>query len=378
MLNKNLFIEGDNIDALLLLQQEYTNKVKMIYIDPPYNTGKKFIYKDKHADVECTHATWINMMKPRLELARNLLKEDGVIFISIDDSEQPRLRLLCDSIFGEENFVSTIVWQKKCARQNDAKYFSANHDFILCYAKIKKQLKIYGLPRTEKQDQGYKNPDNNSRGVWKAGSLTVARHTEKDRYPLMTPGGQVAYPTHGRSWKTTKEKMQGLIADNRIYFPVNGKPMFKCFLSDVKQSITPTNLWMHEDVGHTTEATKQLKALFDGHRVFDYSKPVRLIKQMLTLTTKDDDIVLDFFAGSATTAHAVMDKNSEDGGNRKYIMVQIAEDIDFKSAAYSNGYNNIAEIALDRIRRASKLYENTDTKFIHYKIIDKELFHVEH
>lgn len=378
MLNKNLFIEGDNIDALLLLQKEFTNKVKLIYIDPPYNTGKKFIYKDKSDTTECTHAAWINMMKPRLELAKNLLKEDGVIFISIDDSEYPRLRLLCDSIFGENNFITTIIWQKKYTPQSNVKYFSPSHDFILCYAKNKKNVEIYGLPRTEKQDKAYKNPDSDPRGVWQAIDLTTPAFRIKNQYPIVTPSGKEAYPAHGRSWMTPEHNMKELIADNRIYFPANGRPAFKRFFSDVRQSLTPTTIWKYEDVGHTTEAAKKLKTLFDGQKVFDYSKPVRLIKQIITLTTKDDDIVLDFFAGSATTAHAVMEKNSEDGGNRKYIMVQLPESIDFKSAGYSNGYNNIAEIAIERIRRAAKLYDNIDKEFIHYRIENKQLFHVEH
>ncbi len=378
MLNKNLFIEGDNIDALLLLQQEYTNKVKLIYIDPPYNTGLKFIYKDKSADVECTHTSWINMMKPRLELARNLLTEDGSIFISIDDNEQARLKLLCDEVFGECNFVNTMIWEKKSAPQNNGKHFSANHDFILCYAKNKNDFNIYGLPRTEKQDKEYKNPDNDPRGVWASHSLSVGGHTERLIYPIITPSGKTAYPSHGRSWRTSEDKMQELIKDNRVYFPVNGMPAYKRFLSEVKQSLTPTTIWKYDDVGHTTEAAQKLRSLFDGQKIFDYSKPVRLIKQIITLTTKDDDIVLDFFAGSATTAHAVMEKNSEDGGDRKYIMVQIAEEVDKKAAAYNVGYNTIAEIALARIRRAANLYDNIDKEFVHYRIENKELFHVKH
>ena len=351
----------------------------MIYIDPPYNTGKDFVYKDNFKDnlknyLEITgqlgeegqklstnsdsngryHSDWLNMMYPRLKLARNLLTDNGVIFISMDENEIHNLRKICDEIFGEENLIEEIIWEKKFAPQNDAKYFSLNHEQILCYGKNKNLFERILLPMTEEQKSRYKNPDNDFRGPWQSDNLTVARLSEKDRYGILTPSGKEILPTEGRCWGVSKEKMQELIKDNRIWFGEKGEktPRLKRFLSEIQQGIVPISLWYYEEVGHTQEASKEVKAIFDDKKFFDYPKPVKLIKKMLLISSKEEDIILDFFSGSATTAHAVMQLNAEDGGNRKYIMVQLPEPCDEKSEAYKVGYKNICEIGKERIRRA--------------------------
>ena len=374
---KNLYIEGDNLEVLKLLQTAYYRKVKMIYIDPPYNTGNDFVYADDFADPisrykEITqqttksnpetmgryHTNWLNMMYPRLRLAANLLRDDGVIFISIDDNEQSNLRKLCDETFGEENLVTQIIWQKKYTRANDAKWFSDNHDFILCYAKNKEQLLINLLPRNDDQLSAYSNPDNHPKGVWKATPLHAKSGTNTKPYTFSN--GVVWQPPAGTFRRFNDESMQEMEKNNEIWFGSDGKqiPSRKSFLCDVKSGVTPVTIWPYDEVGHNHEANNELKAL-ELNGIFNNPKPTRLIKRILQLTTSSDDIILDFFSGSATTAHAVMRLNAEDGGSRQFIMVQVPEGCDEKSEAYKAGYKNICEIGKERIRRAgAKIMHN--------------------
>ena len=295
----NIFIEGDNLEVLKLLQKSYSNKIKMIYIDPPYNTGNDFVYKDNYKDnlknyLEISgqnniegkpksteansnshgryHSNWLNMMYPRLKLARNLMTDDGVIFISIDDNEQANLKKLCDEIFGEENYIQEIIWEKKFAPQNDAKYFSLNHEQVFCYAKNKSLFKRNLLPMTEDQISRYKNPDNDPRGAWQSDNLTVSTYSASYDYPITNPNGQIINPPHGRCWRTSKEKLNELIADNRIWFgsDSNGVPRIKRFLSEVQQGMVPISIFYHTEVGHTQSASKYLKELFNDKKYFDY------------------------------------------------------------------------------------------------------------
>ena len=371
---QNLYIEGDNLEVLKLLQTSYYRKVKMIYIDPPYNTGNDFVYADDFADPlerykEVTqqttksnpetmgrfHTNWLNMMYPRLRLAANLLRDDGVIFISIDDNEVTNLRKVCDEVFGEENFVASVIWEKKYSPANDAKWLSDNHDFILIYAKQKEIWRPKLLPRGEEQNSRYTNRDNDPRGDWKAADMTVKSYSASYDYPIKTPSGRIVKPSEGRCWNTSKENFEKLVADNRIWFGENGDnmPAMKKFLTEVKDGIVPLTIWKYEEVGHNQEGRQELKKLFDDKGYFDGPKPIRLISKILKIANLDkDDIILDFFSGSATTAHAVMQLNAEDGGNRQFIMVQLPELCDKKSEAYKAGYKNICEIGKERIRRA--------------------------
>ncbi len=296
------------------------------------------------------------MMYERLLIARDLLKDDGVIFISIDDNEVHNLRHLCDEVFGERNYIQEIIWEKKFSPQNDAKYFSLNHEQILCYAKNKEKFQRNLLPMTEEQISRYKNPDNDPRGPWQSDNLTVARKTERDIYEIITPSGKKIYPPEGRSWAVSKQKFEELLKDNRIWFGPNGDnvPRLKRFLSEIQQGMVPKSIWYNSEVGHTQEARQETKKLFDNKAFFDYPKPVRLLKRILHISTSKNDIILDFFSGSATTAHTVMELNAEDGGNRQFIMVQIPEKVDEKSEAYKAGFRTIAEIGRERIIRAAK------------------------
>ncbi|MBL7869738.1 MAG: site-specific DNA-methyltransferase [Flavobacterium lindanitolerans] len=389
----NIYIEGDNLEVLKLLQESYLNKIKMIYIDPPYNTGKDFVYKDNFAKASEEellesgqkdeynqklvanpetngryHSDWLSMMYPRLKLARNLLTEDGVIFISIDDNEVHNLRKICDEIFGEGNFMANIVWQKKFSRSNDATYFSTMHDHILCYARNnildnKNGWKIGLLPRGEEIPKGYSNPDNDSRGIWTSVALQAKSGSDKSKYEIITPTGRVCLPPNGRYWSVSKESYEKLLSENRIWFGVegNGTPRQKTFLSEVQEGLRPNTILFHSEVGHNQEGKQETKNIFENIGVFDGPKPVKLLKHLSLITNlKTDSIILDFFSGSATTAHATMQLNAEDGGNRKYIMVQLPETTDEKSEAYKAGYKNICEIGKERIRRAAnKIKEET-------------------
>lgn len=385
---ENLFIEGENLEVLKVLQKSYHGKVKMIYIDPPYNTGSDaFIYPDKFSETREEylgrigdkdetgymtreglfrrnskdsghyHSNWLSMMYPRLFLARNLLREDGVIFVSIDDNEVHNLRLLMNEVFGEENFVASIIWEKKFSPQNDAKWFSDNHDYVIVYSKNKEIWRPVLLKRNGSESR-FSNPDNDPRGIWASSDMTVKTYNEKYDYPITTPNGKTINPTKGRCWAMPFEKMQDLINDNRVWFGKDGSnvPRFKTFLSEVKEGIVPLTLWKHVEVGHNQEGRQELKKLFSDNAVFDGPKPVRLLKRALELSTlpEDSSIILDFFSGSCTTAHAVLALNKEDGGSRKFICVQLPEKCDEKSEAFKAGYKTIAEIGKERIRRVIK------------------------
>ena len=378
---QNLYIEGDNLEVLKLLQNSYMGKVKMIYIDPPYNTGNDFVYHDdfhrtQREEDEAAgvineegqrmvkntesngkfHSDWCSMIYARLMVARSLLSNDGVIFISIDDSEQRNLKNICDEILGESNFLAQVVWERAYAPINLKKHFSNSHDYIICYAKNIDALICNGLPRSSNQNNDYKNVDNDPRGPWKAGNPSVGPAVEKNIYEITSPNGKVFLPPSGRSWLYSKERFQEMLNDNRIYWGKDGNSCWapKMFLSEVKQGVTPMTIWKYTDVGHSQDATKALKALFGGHDYFDYPKSVDLIKRCIQLYSNNDSVIIDFFSGSATTAHAVMQLNAEDGGNRKFIMVQWPEETDEKSEAYKAGYKNICEIGKERIRRAGK------------------------
>lgn len=379
---ENLYIEGDNLEVLKLLQKSYHGNVKMIYIDPPYNTGGDFVYPDNFKDSienyklitgqidsegnsissnsETSgryHTDWLNLMYPRLRLARNLLTDDGVVFISIDDNEQDNLKKLCNEIFGENNFVASVVWERAFAPKNDAKYVSNSHDYILVFAKNISLFSIGKLDRTQEANDRYKNLDNDPRGIWTSGDLTVKTYSESYDYEIITPSGKRVRPTSGRCWFTSKERMMALIADNRIWFGEHGDntPRIKRFLSEVQSGMVPISIWYNKDVGHNQEGRQEIKMLFDDKGYFDGPKPVRLLHKILKVANvSENDIVLDFFSGSATTAHAVMQLNAEDQGKRKFIMVQLPEPCDEKSEAYKAGYKNICEIGKERIRRAGE------------------------
>ena len=381
--SENLYIEGDNLEVLKLLQETYLGKVKMIYIDPPYNTGNDFVYEDNFAQSAADymdnsgqydeegnrlvtntesngrfHTDWLNMIYPRLKIAKDLLADDGVVFISIDDSEQGNLKKICDDIFGECNFVNTVIWEKRYSPQNAVQWFSENHDFILVYAKNKMIWHPQLLERTDEMNARYTNRDNDPRGPWKAVDSTAqgGHGTKSQFYVLKAPNGKEHHLTSGRCWLYTEKVMAEMIADNRIWFGENGNnvPAIKKFLTEVKQGVACQTIWKYEDVGHSQDGKKELKALFPETVPFDTPKPTKLLERMLKITSEPDFICLDFFSGSATTAHAVMKLNAEDGGHRKFIMVQLPEKTDEKSEAYKAGYKNICEIGKERIRRAGR------------------------
>ena len=309
----NLIIKGNNLIALHSLKKRYAGKVKLIYIDPPYNTGSdSFTYNDSF-----NHSTWLTFMKNRLQVAKELLTEDGTIWINIDDDEGHYLKIIADEIFGRINFVNTIIWQKKFAPQNDAKWFSDNHDFILVYAKNKLIWKPNLLPRTEEMNSRYKNPDNDPRGVWTSGDLSVKTYSEKTDYPIITPSGRVINPPSGRCWRTSKEKFLEMVSENRIWFGEKGDsvPRIKRFLSEVKDGIVSQTIWKYEEVSHTQEAIQNLNKLF-GEKVFGTPKPEKLIQRIIQLGSEEEDIILDFFMGSGTT-QAVAHKM-----NRQYIGIE--------------------------------------------------------
>lgn len=355
---QNLFIEGDNLEALKLLQESYLGKVKLIYIDPPYNTGRDFIYDDDFSESREEylrrsgqqddagnrlvalraadgryHSDWLSMMYPRLKLARNLLRQDGVIFVSIDDHEVDNLRKLCMEVFGESNFVAQIIWQKVYAPKNSARWFSEDHDYILVFARDRETWVPNPLPRTVEMEARYKNPDDDPRGPWKAGDMTARNAYSAGLYPVTTPSGRViAGPPRGRYWGMSEENFKRLDADNRIWWGPDGNnsPAIKRFLSEVKGGRTPQTLWTYQEVGHTQDAKKTLlKYVPFEHteNVLNSVKPVSLLQRILQLATSPEggDIVMDFFSGSGTTAHAVLAQNAEDGGNRSFIAVQIEE-----------------------------------------------------
>lgn len=309
----NLILKGNNLLALHTLKDKYAGKVKLIYIDPPYNTGNdSFLYNDRF-----NHSTWLTFMKNRLEIAHELLSDDGSIWINIDDDESHYLKVLCDEVFGRENFLNNIIWKKKYSPQNDAKYFSDMHDHILVFTKDKDQFKINGLPRDLEMNDRYTNRDNDSRGPWKSADLSVRRVTEKDRYPITTPSGRVVYPPTGRSWVLSKSNFEKHVEDNRIWFGEDGDnvPSVKKFLSEVKQTVTPQTIWDYSEVGHNQTAVQNLNQLF-GDKVFSTPKPEKLLQRIIHIGSNENDLVLDFFMGSSTT-QAVAHKM-----NRRYIGIE--------------------------------------------------------
>ena len=296
------------------------------------------------------------MMYSRLMLAKNFLSDDGVIFISIDDNEQENLKKICGEVFGESNFLAQIIWERAYSPVNLKKHFSENHDFIICYAKDINSIVCNGLKRNDSADDRYSNPDNDSRGVWMSSDLSVGPAIESKIYEIVTPSGRIVLPPSGYCWRLDKNKFNEYLKDNRIWFGKDGNnvPRIKRFLSEVKNTVTPLTIWKYTEVGHSQSAKQNFKKLFDGKDFFDYPKPIKLIQRCVSLYTNNNDIILDFFSGSATTAHAVMQLNAEDGGHRKFIMVQLPEVCDEKSEAYKAGYKNICEIGKERIRRAGE------------------------
>ncbi|URL03145.1 site-specific DNA-methyltransferase [Avibacterium sp. 20-126] len=384
--SQNVFIEGENLEVLKVLQKSYFNSVKMIYIDPPYNTGSDFIYKDNFADSQADyaekvgdkdsegnikrafvknskenghyHSNWLNMMLPRLHLARNLLRDDGVIFISIDDHEQAQLKLLCDEVFGEENFVEQIIWKKRGSPPNDKK-IAAIHEYVLIYAKNFVALNLNLKARDERQLARYSNPDNHPKGKWAADNLMAnvkgGRFVKSLYFPIINPNtGEEHFPSSNGNWRFNQEKIKELLKNNEIYFGVDGRgrPKLKRFLCDVKSGVSFGTIWDY--VGYNNTASSDFSQVLGNLNIFDTPKPIKLIKEVLELSTDENSIVMDFFAGSATTAHAVMQLNAEDGGNRRFICVQLPEKTDEKSEAFKAGFQTIAEISKERIRRAGK------------------------
>lgn len=378
----NIFITGDNLEVLKILQESYLGKIDMIYIDPPYNTGKDFVYSDKFqkTDEELKedmdlldeegrqvvgltknekssaryHSDWLNMMYPRLRLARNLLKDSGVIFISIDDNEQANLKAICDEIFGEENFVANVIWNSRKSVSNDA-VISLNHNHTLIYSKNtnvfysqKNKFKLKITP------EGFENPDNDPRGIWKADPFDSPGIRPNLTFEITNPNtGEVFFPPKGRCWRTGPEEYRKLFLDGRIVFGRSGtsKPQLKRFYFEAEdRGKTAKSLW--DDLGTATNGTKEVQSLF-GFKVFDTPKPVSLIKRTIELATNDSELILDFFGGSGTTADAVMQLNAEDGGNRKFILCTLDEEVAEKSAAKEAGYETIDQISRERIRRAA-------------------------
>ena len=380
--SENLYIEGDNLEVLKLLQETYLGKVKMIYIDPPYNTGNDFVYEDDFAQSAADymdnsgqydeegnrlvtntesngrfHTDWLNMIYPRLKIAKDLLTDDGVIFISIDDNEQENLKKCCDEVFGSPNFVAQLIWERAFSPKNDARFISNSHDYVLMYAKDITKFVIGRLPRTEEANSRYSNPDNDPRGVWMSSDISVKTYNAECDYPITAPSGRVIEPPAGRCWSLSKKAFLERLQDNRIWFGPdgNGVPRIKRFLTDLKhEGMAPTSIMFFKDVGHSQEGAQEVSKLLDGG-FFSGPKPQRLMQRLLTLANlTSDSIVLDFFSGSASTAHAVMSKNAENGGHRKFIMVQLPEKTDEKSEAYKAGYKNICEIGKERICRAGR------------------------
>lgn len=378
---QNLYIEGDNLEVLKLLQKSYLGKVKMIYIDPPYNTGNDFVYHDdfamsadEYAEASGSvdelgnkyiknmdsngrfHSDWCSMIYSRLMVARTLLTEDGVIFISIDDNEVENLRKICDEVFGEGNFIAQLVWERAFSPKNDAKFVSNSHDYVLMIAKESCNFKIGRLDRTAEANARYSNPDNDPRGVWMSSDISVKSYNADYDYPITTPSGRVVEPPAGRCWRLSKKAFFERLQDNRIWFGANGDntPRIKRFLSELKhEGMAPTSILFYKEVGHSQEGAQEVVSLFGDKGVFDGPKPVRLIERLITLANlKEDSIVLDFFSGSGTTAHALMQVNAKNEKSCKFILVQLPEEV--SETKKDLGYKNICEIGEERIRRAGK------------------------
>lgn len=378
--SQNLLLKGDNLEILKHLKHAYAGAVKMIYIDPPYNTGSDgFVYQDDRRftpeqlarlggmdlDEACrvleftakksnSHSAWLTFMYPRLYIARELLREDGVIFISIDDNEQAQLKILCDEVFGEENFVADLIWKKKNVVQNDARFFSTDHEYILCYAKSADALKLNRLARTAEQEARYQNPDNDPRGVWT--SVALQAKSGSSTYQITFPNGVSWQPVEGTFPRLSKASLLKAYEENRLWFGKDGKnvPRLKKYLSEVQDGVLSNTVWMNEIVGSTQSSKENLKKML-GNNVFDTPKPIELLQRMISLATSETDLILDFFAGSGTTAHAVMQLNAEDGenGRRRFILAQLPEPTDKKSEAYKAGYETIFQITQARLEKAA-------------------------
>lgn len=393
---ENLYIEGENLEVLKLLHETYLGKIKMIYIDPPYNTGNDFVYADDfsqetgeylgnsgqfdeegHRLVQNTesngrfHTDWLNMIYPRLRIAKDLLSGDGLIFISIDDNELNNVISLGKEVFGADNYIATFIWEKRKTREN-RKIVSTRHDYIVCFTKnYELRTEAIGLEQMNKNAlERYKNPDNDPRGAWTSvPAIAQAGHGTKNQfYTLTSPKGLSFDPPSGSCWRYTEEKMKEAIVDNRIWFGVDGTgvPRIKKFLIEGKQGLTPETMLFADKVGTNDSAKRELVSLFDGIAVFETPKPVSLLSHLISICNcGEDGLYLDFFSGTATTAHSVMQLNAKDGGRRKFIMVQLPEQIDEKNEAYKAGYRNICEIGKERIRRAAKKIaeENPEARF---------------
>lgn len=346
-----ILIEGDNYHALSVLNYTHKGRISVIYIDPPYNTGSEgFRFNDKIVDKEDAyrHSKWLSFMSKRLNLAKNLLRSTGVVFISIDDNEVSQLKLACDEVFGEQNFVANIIWEKKFSPQNDAKWFSDNHDYILVYAKNKNLWHPNLLPRSDSSNARYVNPDNDARGPWSSGDLSVKTYSKEYDYPIQTPSGRVVNPPRGTCWRLPKKKFEQLVSDNRIWFGKDGSnvPRIKRFLSEVQEGMVPLTIWTYQEAGHTQEGRQEFKEIVKDS-LFDNPKPTKLIKRILSIASDRESIVLDFFAGSGTTGQAVLELNSEDNGNRTFILC-------------TNNENNIAkEVCYPRIKNVILGYDSS-------------------
>lgn len=399
----NIYLSGDNLDGLKHLLKSYAHSVKCIYIDPPYNTGSDgFVYNDTFAfttaelvqklDIDeeeaarildmttrgsASHSAWLTFMYARLLLARDLLKRDGVIFISIDDNEQSNLKLVCDDIFGEENFIAQLIWERAYSPKNDAKFVSNSHEYVLMYARNADDFQIGRLPRTQEANARYKNPDNDPRGVWKPSDLSVKTYTPECDYPITTPSGRIIEPPTGRCWRLSKNAFLERLQDNRIYFGDDGNsvPQLKRFLSELKfEGMAPTSILFYKDVGHSQEGAKEVTKIM-GAGVFDGPKPVRLLLHLLTLANLDkDSLVVDFFAGSSSTAHALMKYNAEHHTKCKYVLVQLPENVKQGSEAEKQGFRRIDQIGMERIRKTAKILRaahpetQADLGFRHYTL----------
>lgn len=400
----NLYIEGDNLEVLKILREDYLGKVKMIYIDPPYNTGNDFVYEDDFSQTSGEfrgksgmfdedgnmilqnyevnsesngrfHTDWLNMIYPRLKVAIDLLTEDGVIFISIDDNEVENLRKVCDEVFGERNFIAQLIWERAFSPKNDARFVSNSHDYVLMFTRNIDSFVIGRLDRTAEANARYSNPDNDPRGVWMSSDISVKTYNAACDYPITTPSGKIIEPPAGRCWSLSKKAFFERLQDNRIWFGPNGDntPRIKRFLSELKfDGMAPTSILFYKDVGHSQEGAQEVVSLFGDKGVFDGPKPVRLLQRLITLANlKDDSIVLDFFSGSATTAHALMKTNFEKGTDRKFILVQLPEAVSDKKKG--QGYSTICEIGKERIRRAGKkIMEELEAKKADNGLFDKE------
>lgn len=342
----NFLLEGDNLHSLHLLEKTHAGKIDVIYIDPPYNTGNRdFKYNDAFVDGKdmFSHSKWLSFMERRLSLAKRLLSDSGVIFISIDDNEQAQLKLLMDEIYGNSNFLDTIIWERAYAPVNLKKHFSESHDYILAYAKDISKAVSNGLPKSGEALARYKNPDNDPRGPWQSDNFSVGPAVQSNIYEIISPNGRKNLPPDGYSWRFSKEKFNELLQDNRVWFGKDGgnSPRYKRFLSEIRQTSVPMTIWKYEEVGHSQSASQDLKKLFDGKSKFTYPKPVGLVSRVIRLYSKKDSTVFDFFAGSGTTGQAVIELNAEDGGTRKFILA-------------TNNENNIAEeVTYERMKRVS-------------------------